>query len=568
MPHELTALLSRADVANLLGVPLSKLTWWIWALDEDRRYDEFEIRRRSGGDPRTIRSPIQPIKAMQSRLAGVLTDAYVPRGHVHGFVPQRSPITNAEFHRNKRWVLRVDLKDFFPSINFGRVRGLFRAYPFECPPDVATVLAQVCCVHNELPQGAPTSPIISNYICWGLDAEVARLAASQHCHYTRYADDLTFSSGRRTFPRGLAAFDGDTAHVGKSLRDLIEKNGFRVNDDKTRLMPRAQRQRVTGLVVNSGVNVPREYIRSLRNLLHIWNAYGEEAAVAAFEAHEPARNWPPGKSPPEFALVIRGRVQHVGAVRGRGDPVYLKLARQLSEADPRFVAPAVAAGPVPARAVTVLAEGATDWLHLQAAQSYFHHRNEFTEFTLITDAEYNPVGENQLKKRLEALALTDQPRPVLGVFDADTDYSSALAQEGHRHLGRGVVALALAPPSWRRAADALCIEMLYPPKVLEAPDASGRRVYLREEFDDTTAIHVSGECVARDLRNTLVCETVFAVPGGASLARGKMSFAQSIANGEPPYDDIDFEGFRPTFERARLALSELKPRTATTEPSS
>lgn len=558
MSHHLSELLSRTDVANLLGVPLAKLTWWIWALDEDRRYDEFEIRRRGGGDPRTIRAPIQPIKQMQRRLADVLTEGYVPRGHVHGFVPTRSPITNAELHRSKRWVLRVDLKGFFPSINFGRVRGLFRAHPFECPPDVATVLAQLCCIHNELPQGAPTSPIISNYICWGLDAEIARLAASQHCHYTRYADDLTFSSGRRTFPRGLAAFDGDTAHVGKSLRDIIEKHGFRVNDDKTRLMPRAQRQRVTGLVVNSGINVPREYIRSLRNLLYIWSAHGEEAAVAAFEAYEPVRNWPPGKLAPEFALVIRGRIQHVGAVRGKGDSVYLKLARHLAAVDPGFVAPAVAAGPAPPRAVIVLAEGATDWLHLKAAQSYFHERREFADFTLIADPEYDPAGENQLKKRLNALALSDQPRPVIGVFDADTDFSKALAEEGHRHLGRGVVALALAPSSWRHGTDPLCIEMLYPPKVLEAIDSSGRRVYLREEFDEKTSIHVSGTCVARDLKNTLVCEAVYSVPDGTSLARGKMSFAESIAHGKPPYDAIDFEGFRPTFERVRLALSELK----------
>ncbi len=151
-------LLSRADVADLLEVPLGRLTWWAWGLRGERRYRYFEIARRGGGSPRSILAPIKPLKDIQRRLADYLAAWYRPPPHVHGFVPGRSPGSNARAHKRQEWVLRIDLAGFFPSINFGRVRGLFLASPFYYPPDVAALLAQICCHENELPQGAPTSP--------------------------------------------------------------------------------------------------------------------------------------------------------------------------------------------------------------------------------------------------------------------------------------------------------------------------------------------------------------------------------------------------------------------------
>ena len=200
----LPTLLTRPDVARYLGVDLRTLTWWVWALAERRRYYEFAINRKTGGEPRIIRAPIKPIKDFQRMLLPLLERAYRPKPHVHGFVRERSAITNGAVHRNQRWILRIDLTNFFPSINFGRVRGVFRAYPFDYPDDVATLLAQICCHRNELPQGAPTSPTLSNLVCRRLDKELAELGKALHCHYSRYADDICFSSGRKTFPGELA----------------------------------------------------------------------------------------------------------------------------------------------------------------------------------------------------------------------------------------------------------------------------------------------------------------------------------------------------------------------------
>jgi RNA-directed DNA polymerase len=545
------------SVANHLGVPLATLTWWIWALRENRRYDEFEIRRRNGGAPRQIAAPIKPIKDLQRRLADTLTASYEPRLHVHGFVPSRSPITNARFHRRKRWVLRVDLQNFFPSINFGRVRGLFMAYPFDYPPDVATILAQLCCHRGHLPQGAPTSPIISNFICKSMDKQIARLAASHHCHYTRYADDLTFSTGRASFPKALAYIDNNVTAVGASLESAIEQNGFRVNETKTRLMVRSQRQRVTGLVVNEEVNLPREYIRSVRNLLHVWQVHGEQDAAAALERHEPRANWPPGKSPPEFRLVVRGRVQHIGAVRGYDDFVYTRLADTLSKVDAEFRRSVVIES-VPG-VVRLFTEGPTDTLHVTAAIAYFAARGEFGDLALVVNPGYTPTNDGQLFKHLEALALTQQAQPCVGLFDRDVKIGrETIPATGWLNLGNGVVAVALATPPWRQDNEAICIEMLYPMDALSREGETGLRLFLREEFA-AHGVHESGRYVSpRPKHETLVREEVFrnTPDDDRSVGLSKMAFAKAVSTKAAPYEDIDQEGFRQTFALLERAVRE------------
>ncbi len=372
-------LLTRTDVARLLGVELRHLTWWVWALREDRRYYEFSIERRTGGRPRTIRAPIKPIKDFQRGLLPLLDEAYAARSHVHGFVNGRSPITNGAVHKHQRWILRIDLTDFFPSINFGRVRGVFRAAPFDYPDDVATLLAQTCCHRNELPQGAPTSPVISNLVCRGLDKQLAAIAKAQHCHFTRYADDICFSSGRKEFPQGLATIVNGVPTLSPELLTIISSNGFIVNDSKTRLMPRRQRQRVTGLVVNERLNVPREYTRHLRAVLHIWAKYGEADASAAFDRTFDNRNWPSEKAPAEFRLVIRGQLQYLGAVRGY-DRIYQQLASARAKCDTSFVPTAPSR---PERGDVMYAtEGPSDPLHLEAALRAFRNTGDFTELSL------------------------------------------------------------------------------------------------------------------------------------------------------------------------------------------
>ncbi len=193
-------------------------------------------------------------------------------GLAHGFKRQRSIFTNAIKHQKRRYVFNIDLQDFFPSINFGRVRGFFiKDANYMLHPKVATILAQIACHDNGLPQGAPCSPVISNLIGHVLDIRLCKLASANGCTYSRYADDITFSTNKPDIPSSLARLAAGEAHkweVGDKLEQAIISAGFAVNPVKTRMQYRGSRQAVTGLVVNRKVNIRAEYRRTVRAMAH------------------------------------------------------------------------------------------------------------------------------------------------------------------------------------------------------------------------------------------------------------------------------------------------------------
>lgn len=549
--NEFESILTRDQLADRLGLTTRALTWWIWALRESRRYHEFEIARRSGGEPRIIQTPIKPIRDMQTTLLPMLEAVYEPRPHVHGFVAGRSAVTNAAIHRGQRWILRLDLKDFFPSINFGRVRGMFMARPFGLSTEVATTLAQICCHKGALPQGAPTSPIISNLICRGLDARLARYASVAHCSYTRYADDLCFSAGRRDFPRLLAEIIDRRPILNPDLRTIIDGEGFVVNEDKTRLMPRHQRQRVTGIVVNKKLNVPREYYRHLRAVLHIWKNFGPEEAEAAFARARQVRNWPPGKTPPEFSLVVRGQVQYLGYVRNY-DGLYQRLARQLAECEETF-SPTLPANPQPGQ-VLFAGEGPSDPKHLFAALHALEP--EFSGLHFVELEHQRPTTDQQLWDSLEARRHSRNRHPYVGIFDSDSEeFVSRMGPEGWKHLGNGVVAVALARPSWIPDDAPFCIEMLHRPETLSRTDGEGRRIFLRSEFDDAGVTADKKFEMRYPGRQTLVVSNVVREEDGKSVGLGKVAFAEAVYGRVEPYSVIEFDGFRPTLDRLWRAVA-------------
>jgi len=205
-PEELkskfAALKTLQDVADLLEVDQAHLKYHLYISPRSTRYTIFEIPKRSGGT-RKITAPVTALKIIQRKLNQVLQHVYYDkrRPSVHSFIPNHSILTNAGKHLGRKWVLNLDLKDFFPSITFPRVIGLFKKKPYEIPAPAATVLAQICCFEDKLPQGAPTSPIVSNMLCAKLDNELGRLARKHKCKYTRYADDITLSTCNYDFSR-------------------------------------------------------------------------------------------------------------------------------------------------------------------------------------------------------------------------------------------------------------------------------------------------------------------------------------------------------------------------------
>lgn len=167
-------------------------------------------------------------------------------------------------HRNKKYILNIDLKNFFDSFNFGRVRGFFiKDRDFAVSPEIATVIAQIACYQGKLPQGAPSSPIITNLITRILDYRIVKIAKKYRFTYSRYADDMTFSTNRELNSNKLRASQ-ELENFLAELEELIISSGFEINPKKTRLSNNIQRQEVTGLVVNKKINVKREYVKNTR----------------------------------------------------------------------------------------------------------------------------------------------------------------------------------------------------------------------------------------------------------------------------------------------------------------
>lgn len=274
------------DLASLLGYKPAALAYLLYKIPPEHRYETFEIKKRSGGI-RKIDAPDPRIKLLQQRLTKLLTECrreieksqseilkkngkqFKPISH--GFRKDHSIVTNAIPHTKHRFVLNLDLENFFPTFNFGRVRGFFlKNRDFALNKSVATMIAQIACHNNALPQGSPCSPIISDLITHLLDVRLAQLARKWGCTYTRYADDLTFSTNQKFFPEALATqklFLTDWK-LGKVLVSEIEKAGFKINPHKTRMQTHSGRQTVTGLTVNQKANIHANYYRFARAMCH------------------------------------------------------------------------------------------------------------------------------------------------------------------------------------------------------------------------------------------------------------------------------------------------------------
>lgn len=242
-------------------------------------YRRFTIPKR-GGEPRPIWAPMPRLKAAQRWVLHNVVERLPAHGAAHGFLAGRSTLSNAAAHADARIVLKMDVKDFFPTVTWRRVKGVFRRAGYR--ERVATLLALLCTEAPReiveldgktyfvslgprcLPQGAPTSPGLTNALCLRLDRRLTGLAAKLGWRYTRYADDMTFS---------LPASHAGKPRLGALLgcvRRVVEAEGFAVNAAKTRVARRGGRQAVTGLVVNGPgtPRVPRELRRRLRAAAH------------------------------------------------------------------------------------------------------------------------------------------------------------------------------------------------------------------------------------------------------------------------------------------------------------
>jgi retron-type reverse transcriptase len=274
---QLPALAAPADLGQALNLNIPRLRWLAFHSEAATvtHYVRFQVPKKSGG-MRELSAPHRDLAAAQQWILMHILEKIPTHDAAHGFVPGRSTMSNAVPHVGRASVVNLDLKDFFPSITFPRVKGIFQGLGFS--PAVATILALLCteCPRRKveyggrvfhvatgprgLPQGACTSPALSNLLALRLDARLNGLAKKLGFLYTRYADDLTFSAN------GEAA--AKTGYLLARVRHIVANENLTVNEEKTRVQRPSQRQTVTGIVVNKRPNVPRRVAKRLRAILH------------------------------------------------------------------------------------------------------------------------------------------------------------------------------------------------------------------------------------------------------------------------------------------------------------
>lgn len=224
------ALKTRQDVAEILNIKEKSLRYFLYAIKPDNMYFCFDIEKKSGGK-RHISAPEDRLKNIQRKLANILNCVYKVKPAAHGFANDKDITTNAGNHVKRKYVFNMDLENFFEQIHFGRIRGMLMKPPYNIGEEAALVIAQIACYKGKLPQGAPSSPILTNMICAPLDTQLTKLAKKYNMQYSRYADDITFSS-KEEFPKEIIYTDLCGAHVGQELKEILLKNSFAINQKK------------------------------------------------------------------------------------------------------------------------------------------------------------------------------------------------------------------------------------------------------------------------------------------------------------------------------------------------
>ena len=313
------------DIANLLEINKEQL--WKNVIN-NKSYTSFKIPKKNSSLFREINKPSQNLDIIQKKLNYALSLAYdKTHNSAHGFLANKSIKTNAMQHINKKIILNIDLEDFFGTINFARVRAMFITY-YKFNNGVATILANICCDnHNKLAQGAATSPLISNIIANKLDKQLFKLAKSSKSNYTRYADDITFSTNLNELSKNIL-LDEINLELGKSLENTVLSNGFKINSSKTRISRSNKAQYVTGIKVNEKLNVNRKYIKKIRTIINNIEKNIDDLEKAREIFHREHNHRGTLFKDYDMVNVLRGMISHVGFIKGKKDQVFQSYAKR------------------------------------------------------------------------------------------------------------------------------------------------------------------------------------------------------------------------------------------------
>lgn len=258
-------------LSGLLGVKQSFLKKIVY--DTSKFYHTFEIPKRSGGK-RTISAPCVPMREIQRWIYKNILRNVSLSGNAHAFRKKRSILTNIQPHLQQPYLLKIDLKDFFPSIKTAYVVRVFREIGYT--KEVSYYLARLCCCSDCLPQGASTSPVLCNIVSRFMDSRLSKLAEKLHLSYTRYADDIAFAGEHIN---GLFV---------QNVETIIRDCGFNVNPEKVHLYGPRGKKILTGISLSTGVaKLPKSYKRKLIQELYYIEHLGIDAHMERIENHSP-----------------------------------------------------------------------------------------------------------------------------------------------------------------------------------------------------------------------------------------------------------------------------------------
>lgn len=314
--------------------------------DSKNRYHSFEIPKKNG-ETRMIHAPKTELKVVLQSINLILQCVYTPHEAAYGFVEGKSVADNAKLHVNKNYVFNIDLKDFFPSIEIGRILNRLSYPPFNLNKktfgeDVGNYIGWLACenmivermvngkfqktVKRVLPQGSPVSPILTNIICEKLDRKLTGVAKKFGAIYSRYADDITFSSMHNLYQEG--------SDFRTEMERIVKEQYFEIKESKVRLQKSNVRQEVTGITVNEKLNVTKTYVKRIRLWLNMWEKYGTEKAFSLFKSgyiKDKGHIKPLGATPLFMENVIEGKLNYLKMIKGEEDSTYLGLKARLEK---------------------------------------------------------------------------------------------------------------------------------------------------------------------------------------------------------------------------------------------
>lgn len=292
-------------------------------------YNSFIIVKKSGGF-REINAPNEPLNSILKCLNIVFQCVFSTHNSAHGFAKGKSIVSNAENHISKNYVYNIDIKDFFTSINIETVFNALlkkiskinnQASNYEII-NLVNLISNICCFKDDnkrlkvLPQGSPTSPILSNMVAVNMDNELFEISKKYGVTYSRYADDITFSSIHNVYQ--------ESSNFIQDVSKIIINQGFELNHKKTRLQGKNYRQVVTGLTVNEKININSKFVKQLRVLIHLLKKYGKDESQIIFKHKTKGKN-------PNLYKVVVGKLLFMKMVKGPVDPTYLTLRKKFDQ---------------------------------------------------------------------------------------------------------------------------------------------------------------------------------------------------------------------------------------------